>query len=103
MKPETNVDHDTNVDAESLTSVNMKSKSSAPMPIAGAGITNTFYTGSLESHSSAPSGTSQGSMDIGDALEQPSTHCMTRIKSLQQCASVITELVNEKVTYQSYL
>ncbi|RVW61733.1 Serine/threonine-protein kinase ATG1c [Vitis vinifera] len=45
-----------------LTSVNMKTKSSAPMPIAG-------------------------SMDIGDALEQPSTHCMTRIKSLQQCAS----------------
>ncbi|WJZ99969.1 hypothetical protein VitviT2T_018371 [Vitis vinifera] len=96
MKPETNVDHDTNVDAESLTSVNMKTKSSAPMPIAGAGITNTCYTGSLESHSSAPSGTSQGSMDIGDALEQPSTHCMTRIKSLQQCASVIIELVNEK-------
>eukprot|EP00261_Vitis_vinifera_P036348 XP_019077591.1 PREDICTED: serine/threonine-protein kinase ATG1c [Vitis vinifera] len=80
-----------------LTSVNMKTKSSAPMPIAGAGITNTCYTGSLESHSSASSGTSQGSMDIGDALEQPSTHCMTRIKSLQQCASVITELVNEKV------
>ncbi|WJZ81650.1 hypothetical protein VitviT2T_001480 [Vitis vinifera] len=79
-----------------LTSVNMKTKSSAPMPIAGAGITNTCYTGSLESHSSASSGTSQGSMDIGDALEQPSTHCMTRIKSLQQCASVITELVNEK-------
>ncbi|RVW27176.1 Tubulin-folding cofactor D [Vitis vinifera] len=79
-----------------LTSANMKTKSSAPMPIAGAGITNTCYTGSLESHSSEPSGTSQGSMDIGDALEQPSTHCMTRIKSLQQCASVITELVNEK-------
>eukprot|EP00261_Vitis_vinifera_P038082 XP_019079325.1 PREDICTED: serine/threonine-protein kinase ATG1b-like [Vitis vinifera] len=75
----------------------MKTKSSAPMPIAGAGITNTCYTGSLESHSSAPFGTSQGSMDIGDALEQPSTHCMTRIKSLQQCASVIIELVNEKV------
>ncbi|KAL6312591.1 hypothetical protein AAG906_005992 [Vitis piasezkii] len=75
-----------------LTSVNMKTKSSAPMPIAGAGMTNTCYTGSLESHSSAPFGTSQGSMDIGDALEQPSTHCMTRIKSLQQCASVITEL-----------
>ncbi|RVW90936.1 Serine/threonine-protein kinase ATG1c [Vitis vinifera] len=58
-------------------------------------ITNTCYTGSLESHSSTPSGTSQGSMDIGDALEQPSTHCMTRIKSLQQCASVIIELVQK--------
>ncbi|KAL6342548.1 hypothetical protein AAG906_012400 [Vitis piasezkii] len=54
-----------------LTSVNMKTKSSAPMPILCLG---TF-------------GTSQGSMDIGDALEQPSTHRMTRIKSLRQCAS----------------
>ncbi|RVX01272.1 Serine/threonine-protein kinase ATG1c [Vitis vinifera] len=84
-----------------LTSVNMKTKSSAPMPIAGVGITNTCYTRSLESHSSAPSETSQGSMDIGDALERPSTHCITRIKSLQQCASIITELVNEKKTGSS--
>ncbi|XP_022745054.1 serine/threonine-protein kinase ATG1c-like isoform X2 [Durio zibethinus] len=51
---------------------------------------------SLESQSSTP-GTSQGSMDIGDTLEQPSSHRMTRIKSLQQCASAITELVHEKV------
>uniref|UniRef100_F6I082 Protein kinase domain-containing protein n=1 Tax=Vitis vinifera TaxID=29760 RepID=F6I082_VITVI len=48
-----------------------------------------------------PSQTSQGSMDIGDALERPSTHCITRIKSLQQCASIITELVNEKKTGSS--
>lgn len=82
-----------------LTSVNVKTRSSAPMPIAGSGITNTYYTGSLESQSSAPFGTSQGSTDTGDALEQPSTHCMTRIKSLQQCGSAISELVNEKVTY----
>jgi serine/threonine-protein kinase ULK/ATG1 len=34
-------------------------------------------------------------MDTGD--EQPSTNCMTRVKSLQQYASAITELVNEKV------
>ncbi|KAE8692872.1 PRA1 family protein A2 isoform 2 [Hibiscus syriacus] len=44
---------------------------------------------------SAP-GTSQGSMDIGD-MEQPSSHCMTRIKSLQQCSSAVTELVHEKI------
>ncbi|KAL6329646.1 hypothetical protein AAG906_026371 [Vitis piasezkii] len=54
----------------------------------------------LESHSSAPFGTSQGSMDIGDALEQPSTHRMTRIKSLQQCASVITELLGGQLMLQ---
>ncbi|KAL6345198.1 hypothetical protein AAG906_015681 [Vitis piasezkii] len=47
----------------------MKTKSSAPMPIASAGMTNTCYLGSLESHSSAPFRTSQGSMDIGDALD----------------------------------
>uniref|UniRef100_A0A5B7AJF8 Putative serine/threonine-protein kinase ATG1 n=1 Tax=Davidia involucrata TaxID=16924 RepID=A0A5B7AJF8_DAVIN len=77
-------------------SANMNSISSSPMPIIGAAVSKVGCTGSLESHNSAPSGTSQGSMDIGDALEQPSTHCMTRIKSLQQCASAITELVNEK-------
>lgn len=74
--------------------------STAPMPIIGALVSTTnsnCCVGSLESQSSAPSGTSHGSIDIGDASEQPSTHCMTRIKSLQQCASVITELVNEKI------
>uniref|UniRef100_A0A5B7ANB7 Putative serine/threonine-protein kinase ATG1 n=1 Tax=Davidia involucrata TaxID=16924 RepID=A0A5B7ANB7_DAVIN len=78
-------------------SANINSTSSAPMPIIGAAVSKVDCIGSLESHSSAPSGTSQGSMDIGDALEQPSTHCMTRIKSLQRCASAIMELVNEKI------
>ncbi|KAA8518953.1 hypothetical protein F0562_016273 [Nyssa sinensis] len=78
-------------------SANMNSTSSAPMPIIGAAVSKMGCIGSLESHSSAPSGTSQGSMDIGDALEQPSTHCMTRIRSLQRCASAIMELVNEKI------
>ncbi|XVE96940.1 hypothetical protein REPUB_Repub02eG0267500 [Reevesia pubescens] len=68
----------------------------APVPIIGASNVNICHVGSLESQSSAP-GTSQGSMDIGDALEQPSSHCMTRIKSLQQCASAVTELVHEKI------
>ncbi|KAL6998834.1 Serine/threonine-protein kinase ATG1c [Sarracenia purpurea var. burkii] len=78
-------------------SVNVNSTASAPMPIIGATGSRVGYIGSLDSHSSAPSGTSQGSMDIGDGSEQPSTHCMTRVKSLQLCASTITELVNEKI------
>ncbi|XP_042941617.1 serine/threonine-protein kinase ATG1c isoform X3 [Carya illinoinensis] len=69
---------------------------SAPMPIIGTTTSNIDRIGSLESQSSAP-GTSQGSMEIGDALEQPSTHCTTRIKSLQHCASAIKELLNEKI------
>ncbi|XP_059647115.1 serine/threonine-protein kinase ATG1c-like isoform X2 [Cornus florida] len=76
---------------------NVISTSSAPVPIIGAAVSKLDCIGSLESHSSAPSGTSQGSMDLGDALELPSTHCMTRIKSLRQCASAIRELVNDKI------
>ncbi|RYR26575.1 hypothetical protein Ahy_B02g060834 [Arachis hypogaea] len=64
------------------------------MPIVGVSTSSTCQIGSSESQDSAP-GTSHGSMDTGD--EQPSGHCMTRIKSLQQCASAITELVNEKM------
>lgn len=78
--------------------VNMTDTSSAPMPISGTATSNLCHNESLENQSSAP-GTSQGSMSIGDALEQPSTHCMIRIKSLQQCASAITELENEKVSH----
>ncbi|XP_043713109.1 serine/threonine-protein kinase ATG1c-like isoform X2 [Telopea speciosissima] len=80
-----------------MASVSNNTTSSVPMPIIGAAVRNTCGVGSLDSHSSAPSGTSQGSMDIGDALEQPSSHCLTRIRSLQQCASAVTELVNEKI------
>ncbi|KAF8396839.1 hypothetical protein HHK36_018474 [Tetracentron sinense] len=79
-----------------IASVSNSSALSAPMPIIGAAISNTCHIGSLGSQSSAPSGTSQGSMDMGDALEQPSAHCMTRIRSLQQCASAITELVKKR-------
>ncbi|KAK9986422.1 hypothetical protein SO802_031373 [Lithocarpus litseifolius] len=76
--------------------VNRTDTSSAPMPINGTATSNPYRIESLENQSSAP-GTSQGSMSIGDALEQPSTHCMMRIKSLQQCSSAITELKNEKI------
>lgn len=67
---------------------------SAPMPIVGVPTNSISQIGSSGSQDSAP-GTSHGSMDTGD--EQPSAHCMTRVKSLQECASAITELVNEKV------
>ncbi|CAL5389728.1 unnamed protein product [Camellia sinensis] len=77
-------------------SANFNTTPSAPMPIIGAVGSRLGRVGSLDSHSSTPSGTSHGSMDIGDALEQPSLHCMTRIKSLQWAASAITELVNKK-------
>ncbi|XVF76697.1 hypothetical protein PTKIN_Ptkin13bG0287300 [Pterospermum kingtungense] len=73
-----------------------KTASTAPLPIIGATNVNICHVGSSESQSSAP-GTSQGSVESGDALEQPSSHCMTRIRSLQQCASAITELVHEKI------
>lgn len=79
-------------------------KLSRPMPITSAVVKNNCGFGSLGSHSSAPSGTSQGSMDmVVDALEQPSTHSMTRISSLQSCASAITDLVNEKVIHINIL
>ncbi|PON59921.1 Serine/threonine protein kinase [Parasponia andersonii] len=70
--------------------------STAPLPIIGAANSNICRMESLESQSSGP-GTSQGSTDIVDTMEQPSAHCMTRLKSLQKCASAITELVNEKI------
>ncbi|PKI47256.1 hypothetical protein CRG98_032342, partial [Punica granatum] len=78
------------------TSAKIMPPSSAPVPIIGATNINTQRVGSLDSYGYAP-GTSLESMDIGDVLEKPSMHCMTRIKSLQQCASSIEELVNEKI------
>uniref|UniRef100_A0A1D1YMA8 tRNA dimethylallyltransferase n=1 Tax=Anthurium amnicola TaxID=1678845 RepID=A0A1D1YMA8_9ARAE len=70
---------------------------SAPIKITGAPVTKICVTGSPESRSSQPSVASQGSVDMVDAMEQPSAHCLTRIRSLQQCASAISELVSEKV------
>lgn len=69
---------------------------SAPMQITGGSAAIVGRIDSFESRSSAP-GTSHGSTDMVDVLEQPSTDCITRIKSLQRCASAITELVTEKV------
>ncbi|KAI3447719.1 hypothetical protein Pfo_004384 [Paulownia fortunei] len=81
-------------DSLPLDSGNMNT--SGPVPIIGGATGVVDYTGSLESRISTPR-TSQGSMDIANTLEQPSTDCMTRIKSLQHCAYSITELVNEKI------
>ncbi|KAK1312050.1 CBL-interacting serine/threonine-protein kinase 11 [Acorus calamus] len=76
---------------------------SSPMPIIGAVISNTRDIGSLDSRSTPPSGTSQGSTDMGDALEQPSANPLTRIRSLQECACAITELVNERLEAGKHL
>ncbi|XP_038701963.1 serine/threonine-protein kinase ATG1c-like isoform X2 [Tripterygium wilfordii] len=84
------------LDGPPMTSFNRNTSPSVPMPIIGAMNNNTYCVGSLESQSSA-AGTSQGSMDIGYTLVQPSTHSMTRVKSLRQFAFAITELVHEKV------
>lgn len=71
--------------------------STAPMPIAGATGRTIGRFESLESPNSLP-GTSHGSLNLVDAFEQPSTHSLTRIRSLQKCAATIAELVREKVS-----
>ncbi|CAM8970787.1 unnamed protein product [Rhodiola kirilowii] len=77
-------------------SAHLKTRSTAPMPIVGNTTSGLCRMGSLESENSAPRN-SQGSMDYSDSLERPSTHGLTRINSLQQCAATISELVNEKI------
>ncbi|KAJ6407812.1 hypothetical protein OIU84_011168 [Salix udensis] len=74
----------------------LNSMPSIPMPIIGTANNNLCRLRSLEISASAP-GTSEGSVVMGDASEQPSSHCMTRIKSLQHCASALTELMLEKI------
>ncbi|XP_074567988.1 serine/threonine-protein kinase ATG1c-like isoform X2 [Curcuma longa] len=68
---------------------------SAPVPIIGAAGGNSHAIGTPGSGSASL--TSQGSMDMIDAIEQPSGHSMVRIRSLQQFASVITDIVKEKI------
>ncbi|KAG7017265.1 Serine/threonine-protein kinase ATG1c [Cucurbita argyrosperma subsp. argyrosperma] len=75
-------------------SIRLGTAVTAPMPIIGRATTSSYRMGSLGSQSSAP-----GSMDIEDTLEQPSANCRARVKSLQQSASTITELVKEKRTH----
>lgn len=75
-------------------------KSSSPMPITGALPRRAYEFGSSGSNSSVPSGASLGSTEMGEILEQPSSDCISRIKSLQLCASAVGELVCEKVGFQ---
>ncbi|KAG7532604.1 Protein kinase domain [Arabidopsis thaliana x Arabidopsis arenosa] len=56
----------------------------------------------LDSQNSAPS-TSHGSLDLGDAFEQPSTNSLTRISSLKKCAATIAELVHERIKSDKHL
>ncbi|CAL9780220.1 unnamed protein product [Musa acuminata subsp. burmannicoides] len=79
-----------------ITSPNVRA-SSAPMPISGAAVSNAPAIRSLGSCGSPASETSHGSIDMSDAVEQPSGHFMTRIISLQQFASVITDVVKAKI------
>ncbi|KAJ8492249.1 hypothetical protein OPV22_013970 [Ensete ventricosum] len=73
------------------------SASSAPMPITGAAVGNVHALRNLESCGSPASGTSHGSMDMADVSEQSPAHFMMRIRSLQQFASVIKDVVKEKI------
>ncbi|CAK9151434.1 unnamed protein product [Ilex paraguariensis] len=84
-----------------LASGNINSTSSSPMQIIGAATSNIGCVGSFERQSFVPFGTSPGSVNAWDVLEQRSTDCLRRIRSLQQCASAITELVKEKVTHST--
>ncbi|CAG7880730.1 serine/threonine-protein kinase ATG1c isoform X1 [Brassica rapa] len=77
---------------------NRSISSTAPMPIIGATGNNVGRFGSLDSQS-----TSHGSLDLGDAFEQPSTNSFTRISSLKKCAATIAELVHERIKSDKYL
>ncbi|KAF2577736.1 hypothetical protein F2Q68_00001567 [Brassica cretica] len=77
---------------------NRSISSTAPMPIIGATGNNVGRFGSLDSQS-----TSHGSLDLGDAFEQPSTNSLTRITSLKKCAATIAELVHERIKSDKYL
>ncbi|CAK8574943.1 unnamed protein product [Lathyrus sativus] len=81
-------------------SSNTTTRLSGPMPITGASTNSMCQIGSSGSQDSAP-GTSHGSMDTGD--EQPSTNIMTRVKSLQDYASALRELVDEKTVARKQL
>ncbi|XP_030521373.1 serine/threonine-protein kinase ATG1c-like isoform X2 [Rhodamnia argentea] len=76
--------------------------SSVPVPIGPLSRGNIFRTGSIGNPTVAQ-GTSFESMDNVDAFEKPLSHCMTRITSLQQFASIIKQLMNEKMEKREHL
>lgn len=75
--------------------------SSAPMPINGVPINRqqSAGTGSLDSHCSPASGTSQGSADMSDAIDQPPSDYLARIRLLEQYAPAIAGLVKDEVKF----
>lgn len=80
----------------------INSKPNVPVKLVAA-TTKESCNGCLDNHGPAPSGTSLGSICIREHPEQPSTDSVSRIKSLQNCASTITQLVNEKVESGKHL
>ncbi|KAK3151157.1 hypothetical protein QOZ80_3AG0242460 [Eleusine coracana subsp. coracana] len=72
---------------------------SAPMPINGLPINRqqSAGTGSLDSHCSPLSCTSQGSADMSDAMDQPPSDYLMRIRLLEQYALIVAELVKEEI------
>ncbi|KAH9324313.1 hypothetical protein KI387_004491 [Taxus chinensis] len=76
---------------------------SAPLAIAGAAVDLVGSSGSPGNHSSIRSGTSPGSVDLVDVLDQPSIDPRTRLQSLTCCAYTITELANEKLKAEKQL
>ncbi|KQK22394.1 serine/threonine-protein kinase ATG1c isoform X1 [Brachypodium distachyon] len=72
---------------------------SAPMPINGTAINRqqSAGTGSLDSHCSPVSGTSQGSAYLSDGMDQPPSDYLTRIRLLGRYASAIVELVKREM------
>uniref|UniRef100_K4A733 Protein kinase domain-containing protein n=1 Tax=Setaria italica TaxID=4555 RepID=K4A733_SETIT len=72
---------------------------SSPMPINGLPINRqqSAGTGSLDSHCSPASGTSQGSADMSDAMDQPPSDHPARIRLLEQYASAISFLVKDEI------
>ncbi|ONL96437.1 Serine/threonine-protein kinase ATG1c [Zea mays] len=75
---------------------------SAPMPINGLPINRqqSAGTGSFDSHYSPASVISQGSADISDAMDQPPSDYLTRIRLLEQYASAIAGLVRDELHLQ---
>lgn len=78
---------------------------SAPMPINGLPINRqqSAGTGSLDSHCSPVSGTSQGSTDMSDGMDQPPSDFLMRVRLLEQYASAIAGLVKDEVKFISLM
>uniref|UniRef100_A0A0E0NSZ3 Protein kinase domain-containing protein n=1 Tax=Oryza rufipogon TaxID=4529 RepID=A0A0E0NSZ3_ORYRU len=93
------------LDSSSLSPPKLLTAVSAPRPIHGMAINRqqSGGTGSLDSHCSPVSGTSQGSADLNDAMDQPPSDCLTRVRLLEQYASTIAELVKEKIKDAKHL